>query len=250
MIFGKFEKLGVPGSGPGQALRQFSNKPWAAGGFANVPIGIAPVLLALLSSGPSPAAPPEAVAPDLAAFVARLAQPTPASTAYTEVRFVHMLRKPLVLHGELTYAGPGRLGKRVDTPYRETTRVADGNVEVEREGRAPKRFELARAPELDALLTGFSALLGGDATMLQAFYTISLVDNASNWTLTLTPRAPALAKHLRALVVDGRGNEPNCFTSQQTDGDSSVMLLGALAAAQLSEPPDPAMLGALCHSAP
>jgi hypothetical protein len=155
-----------------------------------------------------------------------------------------------VLHGQLDYRGAGQLGKRVDAPYRETTTIADGAVRVTREGRAPKQFELARAPELNALLIGFSALLGGDATMLQEFYTISLVDNAPNWTLTLTPRSPALAKHLRTLAVDGRANEPNCFTLQQADGDSSVMLLGALATAQLSEPPTAATLAALCHSAP
>jgi hypothetical protein len=215
-----------------------------------VPLGIAPLLLALLSADPLAAASAEAVTPDLAGFVARLARPTPASTAYTEVRFLHVLRRPLVLHGQLDYHGTGQLGKRVDAPFHETMTIADGVVRVTREDRAPKQFELERAPDLNALLTGFSALLGGDATGLQALYTINLVNNAPNWTLTLTPRSPALARHLRAVVVDGRANDPDCFTLQQADGDRSVMLLGALAATQLSEPPTAAALAALCHSAP
>lgn len=193
----------------------------------------------MLCAAPSPAPPPDA-----SALIARLARPVPARTAYAEVRFVHLLRKPIVLRGELEYGGPGKLGKRVDRPYRETTTIADGAVDVVRDGRAPKHFELERAPELAALLTGFSALLGGDATTLQQIYTIALVENAPNWTLTLTPLHDA--QHLRAFVVVGSGNEPRCFTLQQADGDSSTLLLGALAEAPLPQPPTPAAISAIC----
>ena len=179
-------------------------------------------------------------------MIAKLARPAPASTAYTEVRFVRLLRKPLVLHGQLDYNGPGQLGKRVEAPYRESTTIADGGADVARDGRPPKHIDLDRAPELKALLTGFSALLGGDAATLQQLYTMDFVETAANWTLTLTPRAPDLARHLRALIVAGNANEPRCFTLQQADGDSSTMLLGALAAATLPQPQTPAAVTALC----
>jgi len=179
-------------------------------------------------------------------LIASLARPVPASTAYTEVRFLRLLRKPLVLHGQLDYSGPGKLGKRVEAPYRETTTIADGAVDVARAGRATKHFDLERAPELKALLTGFSALLGGDTATLQQLYTIDFVDNPAKWTLTLTPRAPDLAGHLRALVVAGSASEPRCFTLQQADGDSSTMLLGTLAAAALPQPLTPTAVAALC----
>ena len=162
------------------------------------------------------------------------------------MRFVHLLRRPLVLHGQLDYAGPGKLGKRVEAPYRETTTIADGAVDVVRDGRAPRHFDLERAPELNGLLTGFSALLGGDAATLQQFYTIDFVENAANWTLTFTPREQELAAHLRALVVAGSGSEPRCFTLRQNDGDSSTMLLGALADHALPQPPTPQNIAALC----
>ncbi|MGH8041822.1 MAG: LolA-related protein [Rudaea sp.] len=197
-----------------------------------------------------PPATSDAAAPDLVRFVARLARPAPAATAYTEVRFLHQLTRPLVLHGELEYDGPGKLGKRVDAPYREATTVSDGTATVTRAGRAPQRFELARAPELDMLLGGFSALLGGDARALQKFYVITLVDNAPNWTLTMVPHDSALAVHLRAFVIDGRATQPSCFTLERAHGDSSVMLLGVLATTELPQPPTPAALSALCRAAP
>lgn len=210
--------------------------------------GIALLTLALLSGDPSPPAPsPETAAPDVAGLVSRLARPAPSSTQYTEVRFVGVLNKPLLLRGQLDYGGADKLGKRVEQPYRETTTIAAGSVDVQRDGRAPRHFSLDRAPELQALLVGFSALLGGDAATLKKFFAVSVVDNATNWTLTLTPLAPALAKHLRNIVVDGAGTEPRCFSLHEADGDASVMLLGALAATQLAEKPTLSALDTICQ---
>ena len=195
--------------------------------------------LMLLAATPSPA-------PDAAMLISRLKRPVPASTAYTEVRFAHQLTRPLILHGELDYGGADNLGKRVDAPYRETTQVFGDDVTVMREKRAPKHFDLQRAPELKALMGGFSALLGGDAVALQALYTISLLDNAPTWTLTLVPRDATLAKQLHEFVIAGAGSEPRCFTLRQSNGDSSVMLLGSLATTTLSASPTPAALAAIC----
>ena len=211
--------------------------------------GIVLLTAILWSANPPPAA-ADGATPDLGAFVARLARPAPASTTYTEVRFLHLLRKPLVLHGELEYGGPERLGKNVQSPYRETTAIADGAVTVTREGRAPRKFGLERAPELQALLASFSALLGGDAATLQKYYTLQLVENATKWTLTLTPKDAGLSRHLRDIVVAGADNEPRCFALHEANGDASVMLLGALAKTQLADPPAAAALDALCRAAP
>jgi len=192
-------------------------------------------------------APAAATPDDVAALIARLARPAPADTPYTEVRFVRVLKQPLVLHGELHYGGDGELGKRVDAPYRETTTISAGKVEVRRADKPAQHFALERAPELQVLLSAFSALLGGDAAGLARYYAIGAAVDGSAFRLTLTPRSPELARHLRAFIVAGNGNEPACFTLQQADGDASVMLLGALAAATLPQPPTAAALAALCE---
>jgi Outer membrane lipoprotein carrier protein LolA-like len=185
--------------------------------------------------------------PDAAALIAKLARPVPSTTAYAEVRFMRMFRAPLVLHGELEYGGADSLAKRVEQPYRETTSIANASVSVQREGRSERKFALDRAPELQALLAGFSALLGGDAATLQKFYTVALVENSPNWTLTLTPLDADLGRHLRDIVVDGAASEPRCFTLHEADGDASVMLLGALAAEKIAAVPTPAQLAGICR---
>ncbi|MEP6938691.1 MAG: LolA-related protein [Rudaea sp.] len=198
--------------------------------------GIALLTTLWLAAAPSSAAPPEAVAADAAALIAQLRLPAPADTDYAEIRFVHVLRKPLQLRGQLHYGGAGVLGKRVDAPYRETTSIANGEAEVQREGKQPRRFSLERAPELEALLGSFSALLGGDAAALDRQFAIRLDRRTNGWQLMLTPRAAALASHLRDLVVDGNGHEVRCVSLHESDGDASVMRLAELAAAPLAEP--------------
>lgn len=203
-------------------------------------------MAALLSASPPPAAADDAVAQ----LIARLARPAPARTPYVEVRFAHLLRRPLLLHGELEYGGADTLGKIVSAPYRETTTIAAGDVTVHRDGHPDRHFALQRAPELGALLSGFSALLGGDAAGLRQNFNVELSGDAATWTLTLTPREADLSKRLRTIVVDGADTQSRCFTLTEAGGDSSVMLIGTLAAAQLPDPPTSSALSALCRAGP
>ncbi|HEX4479527.1 MAG TPA: LolA-related protein [Rudaea sp.] len=207
--------------------------------------GIALTIPLLLTASPPPSSP----SPDTATLIASLARPAPASTAYTEIHFARLLKDPLVLHGQLDYGGADKLGKRVDTPYKETTTIADGKATIAREGRGSKSFGLDRAPELQGLLASFSAMLGGDAETMNRYYDIGETISEKNWTLTLTPRSPDLAKHLKTVVIDGAAKEPRCFTLTQGDGDVSVMLLGDLAATTLPKPVTHAALDNLCHAA-
>jgi Outer membrane lipoprotein carrier protein LolA-like len=208
--------------------------------------GIVALIPVLLAASPPASAP----TPEVAALIARLARPAPADTAYAEVRFVSVLKQPLLLRGQLHYGGATELGKRVEQPYAETTTISAGKVEVQRAGKPPQHFSLERAPELQALLAAFSALLGGDAATLARYYAIDAKQAGDSFTLTLTPRGADLAKHLRDVVVEGSGAEPRCFTLQQSDGDSSIMLLGRLAGVELPDPPTPDKLAVLCRTAP
>lgn len=201
---------------------------------------------ALNCAATPPSLPSAEFAPATAALIASLRRPVPADTSYAEVRFLHVLRRPLVLRGELHYGGTGQLGKRVDAPYRETTTIVGSDVTVQREGKGDRRFSLDRAPELGALLSGFSALLGGDAAALNRDFTVETVQRSDGWRLNLTPRSPALSNKLSAMVVDGRGSEPHCFTLREADGDASTMLLGELATRPFGEPPTRESVDQLC----
>jgi Outer membrane lipoprotein carrier protein LolA-like len=204
--------------------------------------GIALTTALLLTANP-----PSDLSPETATLIASLARPAPASTPYTEVHFAKLLREPLTLHGQLDYSGGDKLGKRVDSPYKETTTIADGKATIEREGRGAKTFGLDRAPDLQGLLASFSALLSGDSATMNRYYAIDETVDEKHWTLTLRPRSDALAKHLKTVIIDGAGKEPRCFTMVQADEDASVMLLGDLAKTTLPTPLTRESLDSLCR---
>lgn len=195
---------------------------------------------------PCSAASPEA-GDAAAAIVIGLKRATPARTPYTEVRYSGMLDRPLILRGELEYLGPGRLGKRVDSPYREQTTIADGSATVRRGERAPRTFSLGQAPELEGFLRGFSALLGGDAETLQRDFTLSASGDPSNWQLQLKPRDSRLARRVQAIEVDGTDGTPRCFRTREGDGDLAILLVDALAGTELGARPGQGELDALCR---
>ena len=173
---------------------------------------------------------------DAVALIGGLKRELPARTAYTEVRFSHMYDRALVARGELEYLGPGKLGKRVDSPYQETTTIADGEVTLQRGKRKPRQISLERVPELDGFLRGFSALLGGDVAAVQRDFELSSSGDTSHWRLRLAPRDPRLKKRIDAIEVDGSADTARCFSILDADDDASIMLVENLATAKLPEP--------------
>jgi hypothetical protein len=165
----------------------------------------------------------------VAALIAKLARPAPSQIAFKEVRFSPLLKAPLVVWGELAYAGPASLDRRVLEPYRERTEIRGDSVRVEREGAPARTFALRRAPELRGLLSSFAALLSGDHQTIEREFETSLDGGEERWTLTLTPRDARARQKLSRIVIDGATDAPRCFTLQNADGGASVMLLGAAA---------------------
>src|ERR1700754_504734 len=137
-------------------------------------------LLALLTLLPTLSA--TAAALDAQALIKRLTKPAPATVAFREVRFSSLVNEPLIVAGELGYEGPTSLDRRVTDPYRETVSIRGESVRVEREGEPPRSFGLNRAPELRGLLSGFTALLAGDAAALEHSFDVTANGTDDAWT--------------------------------------------------------------------
>jgi hypothetical protein len=174
-----------------------------------------------------------AAALDADALVAKLARPAPASIAFTEVRLSPLLRAPLVVSGELEFSGPTSLDRHVRQPYREDTAIRGESVRVEREGEPARSFGLKRAPELRGLLTGFSALLTGDAAGLRRSFEVQAEGTDESWTLQLVPLDARARRRLQKMEIVGHDAMPRCFSLLNAEGGASVMLLGEAAKEQV-----------------
>ena len=175
-------------------------------------------------------------APDSAALIARLARNPPASIAFTEVRFSSLLTEPLVVSGTLEHVADGALNRRIEAPYRESTSIQGDTVRVQRDGETARTFALRRAPELRGFLTGMLGLLTGDGSLIEEHFNVVASGDDERWRLELVPIEDRVHARLRNIIVWGNASEPRCFVIVDTQGGTSVMLLGAAAALALRPP--------------
>ncbi|HZH44048.1 MAG TPA: LolA-related protein [Lysobacter sp.] len=208
-------------------------------------------MLALATLSPA-APPPDAVHADW--ILAKLARPTPDRTAFVELRGSALLKAPLRIEGE--YRRPRRdlLVREVRAPYRETTTIDTGpaaQVTLQRAGKPPRTFALARVPELASLQSSFGALLDGDRARLEQHYRIMVDGTRARWIMTLTPKHAQLAAKVRGIALHGRGAELRCIetTPAPVRGRAPevqrTLLAGAAEAARGAV--DAAALAALCR---
>lgn len=202
-------------------------------------------LLALCVAGVASAS-----APDLAGTIlSRMAKKGAAQTRYIEVSYRSMLDRPLVTSGTMKWLGGGQLERDIDKPYLAVAKIGNGQLSVQRAGHPAQTMPIARAQQIAAILSGFRALLGGDLAQLSRDFAVSAQGNQARWVLTMTPRAPELKYRVQSIVIDGRDDAPRCMTMRESDGDTTITLLGAAAEAGLpSTAPQQSALAAFCRN--
>jgi hypothetical protein len=193
-----------------------------------------------------------AAAPGLAdSLLAGMAKTPPVSTPFVEVGYHGVLDRPLIVSGTLHWLGNDRMERDIAKPFREIAKIGDGELSVQRGKHEVHRMPLSRAPQVGAILAGFRALLGGNVSALEKNFTLSAVGGEAHWVITLTPRTDPLKQQLVSIVIDGRGHEPRCLTVSNTNGDSSITLVGAMAEQGLeSVAPLESALAARCRNDP
>jgi hypothetical protein len=159
----------------------------------------------------------------------RLARPGSAQVAFVEVSYRGMLDRPLITSGTMKWLGGDKLERDVEKPYKAVAKIGDGQMSVERPGHPAQTMPISRAPQMGAILAGFRALLGGDIAQLSQDFEVQATGDPARWLLTLTPRSSELKHRVRSIQIDGRDDAPRCMTLNETDGDTTITLLGALA---------------------
>lgn len=168
---------------------------------------------------------------DSAWILERLARPAPVRTPFVELRGSALLKAPLRIEGEYARPDDATLVREVRAPYAETTTLRGGEATIAREGRRPRTFALARAPELAGLQASFGALLAGDAAALARDYRIEARGVREDWSLVLLPRDAALAASVHDITLRGRGAELRCIETRPVEGDLQRTLLAGAARA-------------------
>ncbi|HET9818563.1 MAG TPA: LolA-related protein [Rhodanobacteraceae bacterium] len=191
-----------------------------------------------------------AATPGLAgSLLAGIAKTPPVSTPFVQVSYRGVLDRPLVVSGTLRWLGGDRMERDIEKPFKETAKIGNGELSVQRGGGEVHRVPLSRAPQAGAMLAGFRALLGGDVSALEKDFTIVADGGKAHWVITLTPHTGELRRQLTSIVIDGRGDEPRCLTVADANGDSGITLVGPMARQGLrSAAPLQSALAARCRN--
>lgn len=182
-------------------------------------------------------------------ILAHLSKPGSAQVAFVEVGYNSMLDRPLITSGTMKWLGGDRLERDIDKPYKMVAKIGDGQMSLQRGDHPAQSMPLSRAPQIAAVLSGFRALLGGDAAQVARDFDVQAAGNPARWVLTLTPRTDALAHHAQSIVIDGREDAPRCMTMTGNDGDTTITLLGDTARKGLpSSMPQQSAVAAFCRN--
>lgn len=204
-------------------------------------------MLTLLCSAvlPCGAAPESPARVDADWILQKLARPVPTRTAFVELRGSPLLKAPLRVEGEYRRPDADSLVREVRKPYAETTTLRAGKATIARAGKAPRSFDLARAPELAGLQASFGALLSGDRVSLERHYRLTAQGSRQQWVLLLAPKDAKLQASVRDITLHGRGAELRCIETRPAKGDPQRTLLAG-AAREAAGVDDARALEALC----
>jgi hypothetical protein len=155
-----------------------------------------------------------------------LAQIRSASAQFSERETSPILSAPLISTGTLTYIAPAYLRKETTAPAPQNFTLDHGQVTLTT-GGATHVFALNQDPRIAGLVEGISGTLSGDLPGLQRIYTLTLTGSPAAWQLQLLPKAPSLARFIRAIVITGAKNRIASIDTTSADGSDSRMSIDA-----------------------
>ncbi len=163
------------------------------------------------------------------ALMSQLAAIPRSTIDFTESRTSAFLQQPLLSYGTLSMDSNGRLVKETQQPGWQRLVVDSHSITIQYgDPENPgETIPLDDKPQLQSLIAAFRALLTGDLARLQQHYKLQLEGDEKNWQLLMTPRELSFSQQIQEIAATGNGGEVKRFEIIESDGDSTMMELGA-----------------------
>jgi hypothetical protein len=167
----------------------------------------------------------EASSAGLDELLALLAARRSSHASFTEVHEMAMLDRPLQSSGELLYQAPDHLEKRTLKPKAETLVLENGVLSATR-GHRKYQLHLEDYPQVVPFVESVRATLAGDRAALERYFAVDFQGELARWTLTLTPKDAAIARHVAQIRLSGERDTIHTVEIRQTDQDRTLMTVG------------------------
>jgi hypothetical protein len=166
---------------------------------------------------------------DLDRVMAALSQRQHGHVGFVEEKYLSLLDRPVQSSGELLYDAPDRLEKRTLSPKPETLVLQNGVVTADR-GRHHYVLDLHQYPQIVPFIESIRATLAGDRASLERVFHLSFAGSYDSWSLTLAPLDAKLSGTIRQIGIEGTQDAIHRVAILETDGDRSVLTIGAAVA--------------------
>jgi len=176
------------------------------------------------------------LADGLDALMSLLAQRKHGHVSFVEEHFLAVLDRPVESSGELLYDAPDHLEKRTLKPKPESL-VLDHGVITAHRGRHTYVLNLSDYPQIVPLIDSIRATLAGDRAALERIFKVRFDGDLEHWKLLLAPSDAAVAHNVKQIRIEGARDAIHSVEIQQTDGDRSLLTIGAR---QTDGPPEAA----------
>lgn len=152
-----------------------------------------------------------------------LAQVRSARGHFTERKTMHLLKRPIITSGTLTYRAPDRITKITLSPVPQRFSLKGDQVTISGRGKKRHVFSLGDYPQIGGLVEGIRATLAGNLPTLRHYYHVRLVGRPMHWTLVLRPKGLHLTDFVKQVRITGAGNRIRIVDTLETNGDQSEM---------------------------
>jgi tRNA U34 5-methylaminomethyl-2-thiouridine-forming methyltransferase MnmC len=180
------------------------------------------LLLAAASSGPAAPVTDSAAGAGLDSLLALMAQRRHGEAAFSENKYLSMLKQPLESSGLLIYDAPDHLEQRTTQPRPQSV-VLDHGIVTMQIGQRRRVVKLADYPQLAPLIDSIRATLAGDRAALERVFELEFSGTLEHWQLRLEPRAAPLTATLKRIDMQGQRDAVDEVQVWQSDGDHSIM---------------------------
>ncbi len=181
---------------------------------------VALIALSIPGAFARPASAQDAPPPTLEGLLERFASSPGFEARFVEEKRIALLAVPVRSEGQIYFAPPGRLMRRVTRPDPSAALIAEGRLRM-RQGDRIEELTIDDNPVLRGFIDSFRAVLAGDRAALARFYDATYTPSAEGWTLVLRPRGGALARFLREIWLRGDGVVIREMRMTEVNGDET-----------------------------
>ncbi len=139
---------------------------------------------------------------------------------FREEKKLSMLTMPLTTRGEIYFAPPGQLLRRVTDPDPSRTVISEGRLSWNDRGKV-RHVDLSERNPVGGFVNSLRYVLAGDEKSLTRDYQVTFRVVNEGWRLQLRPKTKALRRFLQELVLQGTGHRVSLMVLREANGDET-----------------------------